>query len=162
MRGFTLIEALVYVAILGIVSAGSITLLFNLDDLFFQYRVQQELFSSGTATLDRILTELRQAESIELAQSELATSTIGALTLVSDATTTSVALLDGDLQITVNGEVEGLLNSSLVTVDGFTVFHYSLARSDLVRVRLVLSANQGEYTETLTLAGAAVIRGTYD
>lgn len=160
-RGFTLIEALVYIAILSVLSAGSVTLLFSLEEFYYQYQLKQALLESGTLTMERVLTELRQADSIDLTTSELATSTAGVLALVRGATTTTFSIENGSLSLTQNGRSHGDLTSDAVAATGFTVFRYPMGTGELVRVRLTLAGAVGEYQEHATFYTAAIIRGTY-
>lgn len=160
--GFTLVEVLTYIAILLVVTAGSLSVLFDLDEFIFQLRVQDELFTSGTATMERILTELRQAEAVVLAESEFASSTAGALGLDNGATITVFSLASSSILVEVDGEEQGAITGSNVTVEGFTVYRYTLTKGELVRVKLKLSSSIDDFEETLTLYGAATIRGAYD
>lgn len=160
-RAFTLIEALVYVAILTIVSIGSVSILFDLNNLFYQYQVKRELFESGTATMERIITEVRQAELVDLGNTSIATSTAGKLTLDNGATTTAFRLENNSIIVSVNGTDEGILSTGNLSVDGFTVYRYALTQGELVRIKLELSATIDQSSDSLELYGAAVVRGSY-
>ncbi|USN87369.1 MAG: prepilin-type N-terminal cleavage/methylation domain-containing protein [Candidatus Nomurabacteria bacterium] len=159
--GFTLIESLVYIFIFVLISGGAIGLLFSLNDLLLQYKLKQELLASGTAAIERILIEARQADTLTLAGSVLASSTAGVIILTQDANSTKIMKNGTQLELYKNGVLESTLTTANVDVVGSTFYHYTLNNKELIRVRLDLEANIGNQTETWSVSGGAIIRGSY-
>lgn len=165
-RGFTLIETIVYLAIFVTVTAASITLLLSLQELTNQYRVKQALLTSGSAIMERTLLEAREARAVVVAESVLASSTAGVLALevATETATDTVQIIHNGTAVRLL-EPAGMqdLHASDVTVDAFTVFAYETGTTgtQLVRVQLEVSATRRGYTESLTLQGGAIIRGSY-
>ncbi len=163
--GFTLVEILVYLAILMVVSTSSVTFLLSLDDLMDQYRLETILYRSGTDTLEQILLAIRQADRIDPVNTIEDNPTSGKLALVNgvDSTTfTFVNIPSGTrLDLDINDNDYGNMLMDGVTVDDFTVYHYDMAVGNLVRVRLTLTATLAPSgaSKTITLYGGAVIRG---
>jgi prepilin-type N-terminal cleavage/methylation domain-containing protein len=159
--GFTLIEMLVYIAILTIVSGGALTLLFSLTDQINAGRAQRLVSSSAQTALERILTEVRSADSVDGLTSTLEVSP-GVLVLERGASTTAVALSAGTVLLSSDSIVQGPLTSGDVSVDELRFYHYDNTNTEMVRVRLTLSATVGDTSITRTFNAAGVLRGSYD
>lgn len=159
--GFSLVEMIIYVSILSVMSVAAVTFMLSLQDLFKHYRVQQELFSAGTITMERILTEIRTGDEVVLANTTLDDGANGALQIDGD-TTTTFTLTSGEVIVDVDGVTEGSLTPGSVTVNSFTVHHYDNTLGEMVRVILNMTATVDGYSDTYTLYGGGVVRGSYD
>lgn len=163
-RGFTLIETIVYIAIFVTVSIASVSLLFSLQELTTQYRVKQALLVSGSAVLERTLLEVREAWSVVESESILASTTAAVLTLeiaaVSGTTTAQIEWVGDVVQLVLPTGTQQLQRDD-VRVDAVTFSAYEANGVEFVRVQLTVSATQRGYTESLTLQGGAIIRGSY-
>ncbi len=67
MKGYTLVEAIIYIAILAILSIVFISLLFTMTQSYTKFRLERDLASSASLGLERLARETRQAKSIDLA-----------------------------------------------------------------------------------------------
>jgi type II secretory pathway pseudopilin PulG len=160
--GFTLVEALVYIFIFLLISIGAIGLLFSLDDLFVQYKLKQALLASGNSMMERVLLESREAESVVLADSILASSTSGILSLDRDGETLRFEQNGSQLEFYRGGNLETVLGGELIEVVGVTFYHYETAEGvELVRVKLELRAVLADWTEEWELNGGVILRGSY-
>lgn len=160
-QGFSLVEMLVYVAVLMLISAGSITLLLTLADNVERQQANQLVTRSAQSTLERMLKDIRGADAVDTFYSALETSP-GVLVLTADATTTEYSLTGGQIMLEVDGTVLGPLTEENVTVEGVTFFRYDNSLTELVRVELTLSATVGESTVTETFNASATLRGSYE
>jgi len=79
-RGFTLIEMVVYTAILGIIAVLAINSTLAMTRAFTSLRVSRDINSSATALFERLTRDIRGAYGVDLAQSDLG-SNPGRLTL---------------------------------------------------------------------------------
>ncbi len=158
-RGFTLVEMLIYMAILLIVSTASVLFIISLDRLVTQYRIETALYRSGSSVLEQVLVGIRQADSLDVLNSVFENNSSGALALTNGASSTEFVLESGQLNLILDGEEYGSLTSDEVTVTDFTVFHHSTAIGDLVRVRLGLSVTISGVNKDITLYAGGVIRG---
>jgi len=159
--GFTLIEMLVYIAILTIVSGGALTLLFSLTDQINAGRAQRLVSSSAQTALERMLTEVRSADAVDAVNSTLEVSS-GVLALDREASTTALTLSAGTVMLSSDGVIQGPLTSENVSVDELRFYHYDNTNTELVRVVLTLSATVGDTSITRTFNAAGVLRGSYD
>jgi len=159
-RGFTLVEMLIYVAILLIVSTASILFIISLDRLVTQYRIETALYRSGSGVLEQVLVGIRQADSLDALNSVFENNSAGALALTNGASSTEFVLESGQLNLILDGQEYGSLTSDEVTVTDFTVFRHPTAIGDLVRVRLGLSVTLNGVDKNITLYAGGVIRGS--
>ncbi len=159
--GFTLVEVLIYIFIFIVVSGATLGLLFSMNELFVQYKLKQDLISSGTTAMERILLEIREADTITLAESTIASSAVGVITLENNSDTIKIQKNGNQLEIYKNDVFDGLLNKTTVNVTGATFYHYQLNGTDLIRVSLNLQASNGNQTEDWSITSGAIIRGSY-
>lgn len=162
ITGFTLIEILVYISIFMLVSGGALSLLFSLDDLFVQYKLKQNLLSSGTAMMERLLVEIRESDSFVSADSLTASSTAGKISLDKGVETIKILKNGNNLELYRDGNLESVINNSNVEVLGATFYHYEQNGVELVRVKLDLRSSLESQTEDWSLSGGAIIRGSYE
>jgi Tfp pilus assembly protein PilW len=160
MKGFTIVELLIYLAILMIVSIASVSFLISLDEFIDQYKIETALFRSGTNVLEQIVVELRRSNQLDVVNTVINDPAAGQLSIRNGATTTEFAKVGNQLQLTVNGVNQGSLTNETVIVTGFTVYQYSAGEGTLIRVRLELSGTTGTVTKDIDLYGGAIIRGS--
>ena len=156
-HGFTLVEMLVYIAVLMVTAVGSIGLLLSLDNLFAKYRAEQKIFRSATTALERIVYDIRSADSVS-ASSYLYP---GTLSLSIDGDIFTYATSSDALHVSENGTDIGPLTETGVKVTDFAVYSYSDV-TDFARVRITLSSSYGGITVTETFNAGAVLRGSYE
>ncbi|KXJ98310.1 MAG: hypothetical protein UZ19_OD1000742 [Parcubacteria bacterium OLB19] len=160
--GFTLVEILVYISIFVMVSAGAIGFLFSLDDLFVQYKLKQDLLASGTTIMERILLEVREANTLVLADSVIESASAGAITLDKGYETVEILKNGNNLELYRDNNFESVINSAEVEVLGSTFYRYEQNGVELIRVRLNLRSSEESQTEDWTITGGAIIRGSYE
>ena len=162
-RGFTLVEALIYIAIFVFISVGSIGLVMASQELLSQYLVRQNLFVSGTTIMERVLVEVREADDVVVSGSAFATTT-GALALATASGTIQFTYdpVESHLLLTESDGRSVSLHADNVAVTEFVVDRYTHDTSTLLRIRVGLLAGRQAYEETYTLRGGAIIRGSYE
>ena len=154
-EGFTLVEVLVYMSIFVLLSGGALGLLFSLSDLFTQYKMRQALLTTGTSAMERMVLEIREADSV------LATST-GMVTLRNSLDTISFQKNGSQLDLYKNGVLQSTLNTSTVEVMNVSFHSYVLNQVELVRIQLVLRSFVGTQSEAWTINSGVILRGSYD
>lgn len=161
--GFTLTEVLIYIAILVASMVAILSLLFSLRELLDVYRSDQLLNQSAQSAMERILYEIREADSIDAIDPDLLlVDSPGHLVLTKGATTTKFSLATSTIILTVNDVVVGPLTKSKVEVNELRFFSYDNGVTEAVRVQFSMVATAGNSSSTGTFNSAAVIRGTYD
>ncbi len=158
-KGFTLVEMLVYVAILLIVSTASVLLLISLDDLVDQYQLDTALYRSSSNVLERVMVGIRQADQFDALDSVLDDSALGALSVIAGVDETRFVKNGTALELIINDVNQGNLVNDLVSVTGFTVRRYDTALGQFIRIELDLSATVDGTTRDRRFNVGGVIRG---
>lgn len=160
-KGFSLIEVLVYIAVTVLIAGACVTTYLSLDATLIRNRTERILAHSASVSLERMVRNIRGAESINNAGSTFGTSP-GALELVSGTTTTKFSISGDNLVVAVNGGTPGPLTSEEVIVRDLVFTRFTGAVTDMIRVQLTLSANTKAASTTRTFYTSAVLRGTYE
>ena len=159
LKGFTLVEVMIYLAILTVVSAGGVGLILSLDGVLAQFKVETALYRSSTNVFEQLIVAVREGEDFDAANSVLNTPATGKLTILNGGTITTFEKSGADLNLIIDSVNLGDLLSDGVSLTGFTVYRYNTTVGVFVRIKLDLSATVEGITKTLTLYDGAVIRG---
>lgn len=160
-KGFSLIEVLVYIAVTVLVTLAGVLTYLSLSTTLVRNETERAVSQSAQVTLERMVRDIRGAISINAAQSTFGASP-GKLSLVSGATTTEFALVNGKVELAVNGVSMGPLTSGGVGVDSLFFTRYTGTSTELVRISLTLSASNKAASTTRTFYEGAVLRGSYE
>lgn len=160
-KGFTLIETLVYIAVLVLIGIAIVMTYLSLDAVLLRNEVERELTSTAEFTLERMLREIREADSIDAGLSTLGSSP-GRLTLETTSTTTTFSVSGGRVYVSVNGTSVGPLTPSNVTVQSLIFRRYQSADTLMIRIGLSLRTQNKFATTVRTYYTSAVLRGTYE
>ena len=159
-KGFTLIEMLVYMALLILISTAAVASLISMSDMFQQQKAQQLVTRNATVVLERFLSDMRVADAVDYFDSTL-TIHPGKIAFIYGATTTSYSMVGGVIETDVDGSVSALTDSS-VTVDQLRFYVHDNTVTELARIVMTLSATAGTITHTETFSVGAVLRGSYE
>lgn len=154
-QGFTLIELILYIAIVTIVVSAMIPFAWNVIGGGVKSTTEQEVFSNARLVSERIKYEIRNASAIN----SVAASSIS---LGSPAT---VIDLSGDkIRIAPNGGAAVNLNSNDTTATALTFTNYTSGdnKTKNIQFSFTLQSNFGqtrqEYQQTATVQGDAEVR----
>jgi type II secretory pathway component PulJ len=160
-QGFSVIEMLVYMAVLVTVTLAGVLTYLSLSTNLVRYETERALSHAAQVSLERMVRDIREATSVNTGLSTLGTSP-GVLTLVSGATTTKFSLSTGNVLLTRNGVDVGPLTNDNVTVNQLMFTRYTGTSTELIRIALTLSASNKAASTTQTFYSSAVLRGTYE
>lgn len=161
-QGFTLVELLVYLFIFTIITSASIGLVFSLDKLLVQYGLQKDLMTSGVAIMDSLLVEIREADHVIMTDSVIASTTAAVLVFEKGSDVLRLEKEGASINVYRNNIFDRKLNQDKVSVTDLIFFHYTDGESEFIRVSLNLGATLGDQTESWTIGGGALIRGSYE
>lgn len=167
-RGFTLVETIFYLAFMVILLGVVIMMVVSLAKTYQTIQATKNLESSAVFTLERITREIRNATSVDVNQSVLASGTAGALFL----NTTDVAgnpqtikfyLTSGTglIKIDSNGSYVGPLTLSGVKASQLEFRLSTSTNSQAVKVVLVLNSAVGGASTTDAFYTTVVLRSSY-
>lgn len=158
--GVALVEVLVYLFLLTVIVAAALSVVMVLYKLNTESQEKRILFNSGTMLLERVLLEIREAESVVLAESVVASTTYSVLTLQRQGDKIELMWKNGEITSAVNGGPQTTLHDDRIQITGATFYVYESDGKQLVRVKTDLAPVGGG--EGLSLSGGAIVRGTYE
>ncbi len=161
VRGFTLIEILVYIAIFLMLATAAVATMLSFSDSFSRYRAEKLLTEQVRSSFELVLADIRNASAVDLVGSTLGTSP-STLVLGYEAEDRTYALTSGALTRRINAGAVTPLTASPVTVTNFTATHFDMMTTELVRIVITASATVGDTTVTETYTSSAVLRGSYE
>ncbi|MEK9182159.1 MAG: prepilin-type N-terminal cleavage/methylation domain-containing protein [Patescibacteria group bacterium] len=164
-KGFSLIEMIIYAAILSVLTIVTINATFSTIRSFAEFRVARDLNSSAASLLERMTREIRAARGINAAQSSLGVNP-GRLTLLTKDsggadTTVEFYVENGALKIKEGGVAMGALTSSSTEVTNFVVRSLSNPKSSAVKAELGLNATRGGISKSGNFYNTILLRGGY-
>ena len=136
-RGFSLVEMIVYIAILSVVVSAVVLTALSLMNTFTYLRATQDVAETGAVALERMTREIRFANSINLGASTFSASP-GTLSLsttddAGNPDTVGFTLSGGRILVTHAG-VTAPLSRSTVTISNLTFTHAIGAHGDAVGI----------------------------
>lgn len=154
--GFSLVEMIVYIAVLLVISVASIQSMLSLDTLIKQYSAERQLTRSAITALERFIYDARDAETVF----SVTSGQYGDITFTIDGQQVSYATSGDALHVSVAGVDQGPLTLSGVVVDTVAFYAYDDV-SEFARVELQLTSTVGEYSLTRTYRAGATLRESY-
>lgn len=167
-KGFTLIETIIYIALVSVLSTIVIeSLLYTVKD-FYAVRLSRELNQSMTVAMERLYYEMRNSYDVDVSRTTF-DANIGRLTLLKHDpvtnTNTSVEFYvtpENGLAVREGGVEKGTLTSSRITATSFRVRDLTVNQyPHTIKVEITLTATnaQGE-TSHVDANPVVAIRGT--
>lgn len=162
-RGFTIMEVLIYVFILGIISVAIITASLAVMSSFNKTKITRNILESGNNTLERITREIRQSNSVDVANSSLG-SNPGVLMLNStdgagSPKTIRFIIENGALNIYQNGSLTGNLLNQNVNITNLIFRRISTGEGEAVKIEMTLSNSDNSIFENFY--DTIILRGGY-
>jgi len=169
-KSFTLIEVLLYIAIVTVIMSAFVLFAWNAIILGAKNNTQQELYAQGRIVSERILTEIRNANDLNTGTSnfdvDLVMNSTYQLSLNSDSPNnpTIFSVSSGILMIKLGASAAVPLHSSTIKVTSLIFSNYSSGDGKTKNIKYILtfipsssSASQ-TYKGTVTLESSAEIR----
>ncbi|MBI5816966.1 MAG: type II secretion system protein [Candidatus Yonathbacteria bacterium] len=163
-RGFTLIEMVVYAAVLGVLTVVAINSMLIMTQAYASLRASRDLNASATAVLERMTREIRTATGIDPSSvtgtnpSDLVLNTKDA---GGAATTVEFYVQNGLINVKEGGVAKGALMTSSTQATNFVVRTMSGTNSKAVKIELTITATRGTKSKTRNFYNTVVLRGTY-
>lgn len=163
-QGYTLLEAIIYIAILAALAVTFVHLLFTMARAYTEFQLERSLTSSATLGLERLVREIRQAKSVD------PLSTLGShpgrlLLNTTDqtgaATTIDFYLLNDTLMVKEGAGQAASTTAKNVNADNLVFHQINAANSSAVKIEMILTAARGTITRAEKFYATAVLRGSY-
>ncbi len=163
--GFTVVELLVYIAILIMALTVVVLSVTSFGRSYNHIKAQQDLSREGALTIERLVRDIRSAQSVDFLGSTLG-SHPGQLSLripAGGGTTIPIqySLSGGAITLSKNGIVTGTLTESSITVNSLIFRRIQTPNSEAVKVDMTLSKNVSGSPVSASFHSTAVLRGSY-
>lgn len=164
-RGYTLLEAIIYIAILAVLSVIFVNLLLTMVRTYTEFQLARDIASSASLGLERMTREIREASNVDLGLSALGAHP-GRLVLNTtddsgSPTTIDFYLSAGTLMVKEGSGVAASLTTARVNIDNLLFRQINTANSSAIKVELTLSSARGALVRTEKFYNTAVLRGSY-
>ena len=157
--GFSLIEVVVYVAILAVISVVAVNTLLLIHRALAEIRTTRSLDATAAVAMERMIRTIRDAKSV--------TSIVGTTLVLAGSEAAPVTYtfdVDANTLRIDSGSGPVILTPPGVTVSGLAFQKSDLAtggKSEAVKVVLTLQASSGQTVKTQSFYGTAVLRNSY-
>ncbi len=164
-KGYSLIEAIVYLAIFGTLSVLVINSFIVVLNSFNRSRINSNLAESGASAIERMSREIRQAKNIDTTNSVL-NSSFGTLQLNS-TDSSNVAKIEkfnvsnGDLNLYENDVLIGNLLGQKVDITSFIVRRITTVEGEAVKIEMTLQNTGSTTITTVNFYNTIILRGSY-
>lgn len=167
-KGFTLIEAVIYVAILAVVSVFAVNSVLLMIKTFGNYRVLRNLNTSGATAIERITREIRLADDVDGSSTfgtgldHLILSTIDPFT--ENPTIIEFYASSSELMVKKGGGEEISLtpgNTELINLTFRELATTTNTISKAIKIEMELKSTRGNYQKTAKFYNTAVLRRSY-
>ncbi len=156
-RGFTLVEIIVYAALLASAAILIVNMLINLIGVFTAVRLTREVNQAASTAMERLVRASRAATSINLAASSLAADP--AVIVLNDGT--DMRVINNQLTVQTSGGQRQVLTGSNMVVTSFTANRVVTGTIEGVRFVLTLTDQRVGQSRTEKFYGGAILRGGY-
>jgi prepilin-type N-terminal cleavage/methylation domain-containing protein len=161
-KGFSLIEMIIYVAILSLVMFFVVNTLLSFNSTYREVRMQRSIDTSALMSLERMTRDIRLSKNIVVSQSSFNTPS-GILALYSVdgqvSTTTRFYLKNNVLQVDLNGVYSGPLTLAQVSVTNLTFNRLVSTSSEAVKIDMTLKYVYGSITRQKNYQTTVVLKG---
>ncbi len=166
-KGMTLIETIIYMALLVLLLGAIINSILVLTTHYRAVRGVREIEDSGIAVLDRMTRDIRSADDVLTSVSNFNVSP-GRLTVIArdpitgQGTTTAFLVENNRVVVYENGAYVGPLTKQSVVIVGFTVRLVDTANADAIKIELSMQSGQAvPNIVSKNFYSTVVMRGTY-
>lgn len=157
--GFSLVEMLIYVALLVLILMSVVNIVFSFSKSYEQLVALRVAEHTGLTSMERMIRDIHGGTSVDTAESIFNVSP-GALTIVTLATTTKFYVVDGELRVDVNGEYIGPLSSSAAKLSSLVFQLIETDNSQAVRIEMVVEGIQGSVVRSKTYITTAILKNS--
>ncbi|OGF58167.1 hypothetical protein A3B05_00175 [Candidatus Giovannonibacteria bacterium RIFCSPLOWO2_01_FULL_43_160] len=155
MRGYTLLETVIYVGILAVIAVLALGSILSVYKAFGKTKIERKLALNGDIAVERMVRSVRSATS-----TDTSVSVFGIHPGILKIGGTKFSLLGSVLQVTENGEAPQDLTSD-VNVSSLVFYRTVSANSEIIKIELALQAGTGIFQKSKNFYGSAVLRGAY-
>jgi len=159
--GYSLVEIIIYLAIFTTLSILVINSFIIILSSFSATSSNRKLLESGLSSMERITREIRQAKSIDIANSAAATLQLNSADNLGNAVVIKLTLENGDLNLYENGNLAGNLLNQNTDLTGLTFRQIAMAQGEAVKIEMTVQDPQSKNLRSENFYNTVILRGEY-
>lgn len=166
-KGFSLVEAIVYIAVFSIIFLALVTTVLVVNRSYGEIRVERTIDSNALSAYDRLSREIRNASDVDQADS-LFNSSPGTLALFIGSGAEQIIrrfyLSDGAMAVSDNGVFQGHLTAKEASTTSLVFRLIAATSTKAVRIEMNISpiSTTTSTTADTKFYGTFVLRSTYE
>ena len=161
--GYSIIEILIYVAILGTISIFSVESIISVFNGFKHLNVVSQISNNANVSLELMLRDIRRASDVDGDVSVFKTNP-GVLRLIIDSGYVDYFLSGNILQRIENGGSVENITTSTTDVTNLVFFREiseSGVSSEIIKIDITIRSGENRFQKSKKFFGSAVLRGMY-
>ena len=155
--GFTLVEMLVYIALLGLILTVLINITLSFSKSYEQIGALRAADQSALTAMERMIRDIHSAAAIDTGLSVFGTSP-GVLVLTNDTITTRFYVVDGEVRVDVGGAYLGPLSLSSAEVTNLVFTHLTTEETQAIKIEMTVEGRKGGVVKTKTYRTTATLK----
>lgn len=156
MKGYTLLETVVYVSILAVIVVLALGSILSIYQAYGKIKVERKLTQNADVALERMIRAIRAATTTDAGASVFGLNP-GALKIGN----TTFAISANTLQVKEGGAAFQNLTTSDVKVNNLIFYRETSLESEIIKIEMALEAGSGLFKKNKNFYGSAVMRGIY-
>jgi len=162
-------EIVVYLGIVTILTVSVVNSIVGLVTIYERIKVVRQLRQSAVVSMDRMTREIRNASSVDVANSVLNANpgTLRLNTVTSAGTqTVTFALIStgpnaGVIRVSENGVDKGPLTSGKASTTNLVFQLITTPNSQAVKIEMTMTASSSKFLRTANFYDTIILRGSY-
>lgn len=163
--GFSLVESLIYIGLLVLIIVAIISMLLIMGRSYNYLKSSRHIQTSAVTVVDRIIREVRNAQSINIGQSTLGASpgilTLNTTTVSGTPQTVQFYVSGGVVRVKQDGVDVGPLTLPDVNLNSLIFRQITTGISQAIKIELALETGVGSSTRSANFYGTAILRDSY-
>lgn len=164
-KGFSLVEMLVYVALLSLISLTVIEGVLSITRMSSQFVIARDINNSGRIAMEQMVRKIRFANNVDVAQSIFNNADgkiqFSALDELGNPEVVEFYIDSGKVKMEVDDVGVGYITSKNVVIDELTFFYVANAETESVKIILGITGQKGIQQKSVVFYNTVLLRGGY-
>ena len=161
IKGYSIIEILVYLAIFTIISIVVINLFITTISSFNITNINRKLLEAGQVSMERITREVRQAKNIDVANSSSDSLQLNSTNISGDSQVVKFTSESGKLNLYQDSSLIGNLLPENINMTSLIFRRITTAKGEAVKIEMTLQYSVGKNTKYENFYNTIILRGEY-
>ncbi|MFA6339113.1 MAG: prepilin-type N-terminal cleavage/methylation domain-containing protein [Candidatus Paceibacterota bacterium] len=164
-RGFSLIEMIIYIAILVVILLSVINMMLILSKSYGRIKVERNIMHSTTVTLERMTREIKGAKTINVAGSIFNLSpgklVLDGIDSFGNATTTTFYVVGNSLHVMEGISDKGPIISTQSRIDNLIFRRIASSSAEAVKIEMSIGGGSGIASSSRKIYMTVTLRNNY-